>query len=175
LEIEQTIEQLEDLLETGSMLPWFGRRYVREEEFHRLVNQIRSALPQASSEASEITYQRERILNQAHEQAREILDQANHQALAQLEDARRSSEELVSQEHVVRQAHRNAEEILRQADQQAAAVRAETERWLLSLFARLDHEVGRVAATVAEARAAAEAQAGRVAPAAPPIMEAGGR
>ncbi len=168
MEIESLLGELEDLIEGGSMLPWFGRRYVREDEFHRLVNAIRHGLPKEISEAGEVTMQRDRILRQAHDQAREILDQANRQALGQLEEARLQCEALVAQENVVRQAQRTAEATVRQADQDAVAVRADTERWLQSLFTRLEHEVVRVNQAIAEARHATQVQATRSAPVAPP-------
>lgn len=161
MEIESLLGELEDLLEGGSMLPWFGRRYVREAEFHRLVNAIRHSLPKEITEAGEVTMQRDRILRQAHDQAREILDQANRQALQQLEEARVQCETLVANESIVRQAQRTAEATVRQADQDAAAVRADTERWLQSLFTRLEHEVGRMGQAVAEARHATQVAASR--------------
>ena len=161
IEIDQCLNELEDLVEGGSSVPWFGRRYVSEEQFHRIVNNIRHALPRSIAEAAEITTQRDEILATAREQAKEILDQAHSQAIQETERARTTADEMISRESVVREAGRRAEEMVRQADHEAASIRAETQVWLAGLFSRLENELGRIVEATTESKTALEAQLNR--------------
>ena len=92
MDIDRLLNELEDLIEGGSSVPWFGRRYVSEEDFHRLINAIRHDLPRSIAEAAEITSERDRILRQAQEQARDIIDQAHAAAGQALREAREQVE-----------------------------------------------------------------------------------
>lgn len=158
MDIDRLLNELEDLIEGGSSVPWFGRRYVSEEDFHRLINAIRHDLPRSIAEAAEITSERDRILRQAQEQARDIIDQAHAAAGQELREAREQVEEMLSQEAVVHAAKQRADEIVRSAEHEAASRRADIQAWSAALFARIEQEVNRAASTVAQSRAALESQ-----------------
>ncbi|MBD3177313.1 MAG: hypothetical protein GF320_19235 [Armatimonadia bacterium] len=158
MDIDRLLNELEDLIDAGSSVPWFGRRYVSEEDFHRLVNAIRHELPRSIAEASEITSERDRLLRQAQEQARKIIDEAHAAASEERREAREQVEQMLSQDSVVQAAAQRAEEITRRAEQEAASIRADTQAWVAALFARIENEVNRMAGTVAQSKAALESQ-----------------
>lgn len=158
MDIDRLLSELEDLINEGRSVPWFGRRYVSEEDFHRLINAIRHDLPRSIAEAAEITAERDRILRQAQEQAREIIDQAHAAAGQELREGREQVEQMLSQEGIVKAAVLRADEIVRTAEHEAASRRAETQAWSVALFSRLEQEIGRAASTVSQGKAALESQ-----------------
>lgn len=158
MDIDRLLNELEDLIDAGSAVPWFGRRYVSEEEFHRLINAIRHELPRSIAEAAEVMADRDRILRQAQEQAREIIDQAHAAAGQERREAREQIEKMLSEDGVVRAAQERADEIVRRAEHEAASIRADAQAWAAALFTRIEQEINRAASGVAQSKAALESQ-----------------
>lgn len=153
MEILRILEDLEALGEAGEK--WYTRvvpgliskTVIDAEQYFSLLHQLRSALPEEMTTASQVARDRERIVREAHEERAKILEAAREQA--QL---------LISNDELVRQAEQRAEEILGQARIDAEAVRAEAETWARGVVERLENYVGRIAATIDKTKKALVSQ-----------------
>lgn len=142
MEILQLLNELEALGERGEQhwycrFPLFGKTVLDAEEYFDLLSQLRASLPQEMTTASQITAEREAIIEEAHRERQKILDAAREQA--QL---------LISNDSLVLEAQARAKEIIKQARVEGDAVRAEAEQWARGIVERLENYVGRIAATV---------------------------
>lgn len=149
MDILTLIEELELMGEGGEkwytrIIPGFiGKSVMSAEEFFDLVHRLRSALPEEMSVANKVSRDRDRILQEAHEERAKILGASREQA--QL---------LISNDEIVKQAEQRADEILDEARVDAQAVRAEAETWARGIVERLDNYVNRISATVDKTRKA---------------------
>jgi len=149
MDILALIEELELMGEAGEkwytrIIPGFiGKSVMNAEEFFDLVHRLRSALPEEMNVASKVSRDRERILQEAHEERAKILGASREQA--QL---------LISNDEIVKQAEQRAGEVLDEARVDAQAVRAEAETWARGIVERLDNYVNRISATVDKTRKA---------------------
>ena len=149
MEILTLIEELEVMGEAGEkwytrFMPGFtGRTVLDAEEFFDLLHRLRSSLPEEMNVATQVSRERERILDEAHGERAKILDASREQA--QL---------LIASDEIARQAERRAEEIMDQARLDGEAIRAEAETWARGIVERLDNYVNRIAATIDKTRQA---------------------
>lgn len=142
MEIMQLINELEAMGEDGerhwyTRFPLFGKTVVEADEFYDLVSQLRSALPQEMTAASQITNERDQIIEEAHRERQKIIDSAREQA--QL---------LVSNDSLVIEAQNRSKEIIKAAQVEGDAIRAEAEQWARGIVERLENYISRIAATV---------------------------
>ncbi len=149
MDILALIEELEVMGEAGErwytrVIPGFiGKSVMNAEEFFDLLHRLRSALPEEMNVANQVSRDRERILQEAHEERAKILGASREQA--QL---------LVSNDEIAKQAEQRAEQILDEAHVDAQAIRAEAETWARGIVERLDNYVDRISATIDKTRKA---------------------
>lgn len=103
---------------------------VDEEEYLRLIDQMRISVPQEISRAREIEAEREAILAKAHEQAK-----------AMLEEARLQAERLVAEHTIMAQAQDRSAEILRHAYEDAETIRMEADAYALQVLEQLETQL----------------------------------
>ncbi len=149
MDILTLIEELELMGEAGEkwytrIIPGFmGKTVIDADEFFDRLRRLSEMLPEEMSVASKVSRDRERILQEAHEERAKILEASREQA--QL---------LISNDEIVKQAEQRAEEILDEARVDAQAIRAEAETWARGIVERLDNYVNRISATIDKTRRA---------------------
>lgn len=104
-ELLYNIDQLEDLVSNGKRVPMSHKVMVDEDEFIRLLDDIRTAIPMEIRDAQRLLKERERLVGEAQEQAARIVN-----------DAQRRASVLVSEHTVLAEAKQHAEEMLRAAE-----------------------------------------------------------
>ena len=149
MDILTIIEELELMGEGGEkwytrIIPGFmGKTVIDANEFFDRIRRLGDVLPEEMSVANKVSRDRDRILQEAHEERAKILGASREQA--QL---------LISNDEIVKQAEQRADEILDEARVDAQAVRAEAETWARGIVERLDNYVNRISATVDKTRKA---------------------
>lgn len=143
MEILRLLDELEDMAAAGER--WYcrflGRTVLDADDLFDLISQMRASLPQEMTEASQLARDRDRILEEAHEQRAKILEAAREQA--QL---------MTSNDELVKQAEAKAEEIVQEAEVEADHIRSEAEAWARSVVERLENYTNRIQATVARTK-----------------------
>jgi vacuolar-type H+-ATPase subunit H len=126
MDLEYLIDRLEELLDQSTRLPGTSWVVINEDEYLRLIDQMRISVPQEIKTARQIEAERDGILAAAQEQAE-----------AMIAAAREKSDQLVSEHVVLEQANERSDEVMSEAYQNAAAIRAEADAYALEVLARI--------------------------------------
>lgn len=136
IEILQLVDQLEAVLNRGWRVPFTSSLLVDEEECLRLIDQMRMSVPDEIRQAQRIIQQRDYILVQAEEQARQIISEA------QAKSASSSSLQSVLAEHeVVKAAQQRAASILAEARRRQEEMRKEADDYALNVLRELSRHL----------------------------------
>jgi hypothetical protein len=126
MDLEYLIDRLEELLDRSTRIPATSRVILNEDEFLRLVDQMRVSVPQEVRNARQIEADRDAILAAAQEQAE-----------AMISTARGKADELVSEHALVAQAQARAEQIVADAYDEGADIRADADAYALEVLERI--------------------------------------
>lgn len=139
MDVVYLLERLEELLSSGSRVPFSSRVLIDEQECLDVVDQIRHALPEELKMARQIVKEREQLIAEAHERANRILERA------ELQIAQR-----VDEHAVVRAAEERAQSLLRRAEQEAAEIRRQADDYAFRVLSSLDRRLRQVQHVVQE-------------------------
>ena len=110
-----------------------GKLLIDEAALRHIVEEMRAALPDQLHMGQRIAGERERILADAHAQARRIIDEAQDQANAK-----------VDEQGVVQAARQRAREIQAEAEKTAANLRTDTNQYVVNQFGALESRLIRL-------------------------------
>lgn len=137
MDIDYLIDQLESLRDRGIQVPLTKMVLIDEEQFLRLINQLRISVPKEVQEAKQLQQDRDRIIAQAQERAQNIVALAEQQA-----------EELVAEHGVAQRAEQRERSLLERAHQEADGVRAEADAYALRVLEELEEQLRNFQGTV---------------------------
>lgn len=106
------IDEVEDIVEAGTSLPFTNKVMVNKDELLDIVKEIRIKLPDEIKQAQWIKDERQRILADAQKDADTLISDAEYKL-----------EELVDQEEIIKVANGRAEEIITRAQSHAKEIR----------------------------------------------------
>lgn len=112
MDILDLIDEVEDVVEAGTSVPFTSKVMVDKEEILDLIKEIRIKLPDEIKQAAWIKEERQRILAEAQKDADNMINEANYKL-----------EEMVEDDEVLRVANQRAEEILSRAQISAKEIR----------------------------------------------------
>ena len=120
----ELIDGLDTLVATGKRVPIYpGRVLVNVEDFMRLVDELRGALPNEIRQARRVVQERQQILLDAQTEAEKIIAVAKERV-----------EYLVSDKGVTSEARVRGEDVLRRSREDAKASMSEIEHFALRIF-----------------------------------------
>jgi vacuolar-type H+-ATPase subunit H len=131
--MQTLIDELENLLNNAKRMPVGGKLLIDEAALRHLVEEMRAALPDELRVGQRIAGERDRILADARAQARRIIEDAQHQANAR-----------VDEQGVVQAARQRAREIQAEAEKTATHLREETDQYVINQFSALESRLIRV-------------------------------
>ncbi len=131
--MQSLVNELERLMQSASRLPVGGKLLIDEASLHRLVDEMRAALPDQQREAQRLASERERILADARAQARRIMEDAQAQGGIRLDD-----------QAVVVAARQRARDVTTEAEKAATQLRAEADQYILNQFTMMEARLIRV-------------------------------
>lgn len=112
MNVLKLIDEIEDIIEAGSGLPFSNKVMVDQSEILEIIKEIRIKLPDEIKQAAWIKDERQRILAEAQRDADTLM-----------EDAEYRLKELVDQDEVTKKASNRAEEIITKAQTNAKEIR----------------------------------------------------
>lgn len=112
MDVLKLLDEIEDIVEAGSGVPFSQKVMVDKLEILDMVNEIRIKLPDEIKQASWIKDERQRILADAQEDADNLLKDANFKL-----------EEIIDEHEVTKLAEERAQEILTKAKNNAKEIR----------------------------------------------------
>jgi vacuolar-type H+-ATPase subunit H len=128
---------LEELLSRGWHVPIVNKALVDEDEFLRLIDQMRISMPQEIKQAQQIQQDREQIIAQAQERAEYIIALAKDQA-----------DRLVGEHELLKRAQAEREAILAQATREAETIKTQADGYALDVLEDLGHNLDSFQTTV---------------------------
>ena len=87
IEILQLVDQLETLLNRSWRVPFTSNLLVNEQECLRLLDQMRTAIPEEIRQARRAISERDRLIAQAEEEGQRIISVAREQAMNSMDDS----------------------------------------------------------------------------------------
>lgn len=112
MDVLRLIDEIEDIVEAGSGIPFSHKVMVDQAEILEIVKEIRIKLPDEIKQAAWIKNERQRILAEAQKDANTLI-----------EDAEFKLKELIDQNEITKQANNKAEELIAKAQTNAKEIR----------------------------------------------------
>jgi vacuolar-type H+-ATPase subunit H len=123
MDVLKLIDEVEDIVEAGSSLPFSSRVMVDKDELLDIIKEIRIKLPDEIKQAAWIKEERERILSEARSDATTLLSEAEQKLEIMLEE-----------EGISKMANQRAEEIMNKAQTNAKEIRIGAMEYADNLF-----------------------------------------
>lgn len=126
MDILQIIEEIEDLLDEGSTVPFSKKVMIDTDEVFNHLQQIRLNLPGEIKQAQWINDEKERILAEAERDATSIKDDARREADRIINDAKETFNNMISENEITKSANKFAEEIVSKAEANAGILKTQS-------------------------------------------------
>lgn len=124
------LERLEELLSSGTGLPFTRRRLVDDEQCLAIIEQIRLNLPHEVRQARRINTERETLVEEAQARAAQIVRAAEADA-----------EERLQEHHLTRRAESRGHEVITQAERRAAQMQRDVDEYAYSVLSDLERQL----------------------------------
>ncbi len=131
MDILQLIEELEDVLDDASSIPLSKKVAIDPDEVFEIVKEIRASLPEEIRQAKWVNDERDRILQEANEQAQQLSEQAQQRVAESDKEMQQRFNELVNDHRITKEAQRRGEQMVENAQNQSRQIRE-------SVFAYVD-------------------------------------
>lgn len=112
MDIMQLIEEIEDIIEESSSIPFSGKVMIDKDEIFEIIKEIRIKLPDEIKQASWVKDEKQRILAEAQKEADTIIN-----------EAKTYLEELVDSNEVTKLAQERAGDIMTRSQSNAKEIR----------------------------------------------------
>lgn len=119
MDILYLLDRLEEVLSSGSRLPFTSRTLVDEEECLDILDQIRVAIPEELKAARRLTDERDQVLVEARSEADRLIRDAEQQVEGRISDHALVLEARQRGDQIEEEAQRQADQIRREADSYA--------------------------------------------------------
>ena len=137
IDLDYLIDRLEELLDHSTRIPMTSRVIIDEDEYLRMIDQMRISVPQEIKNARQVEAERDAILAEAQVKAEKMIAAAQERAAV-----------LAAEHSVLAQAETRAAEVLQEAYGQSAATRAEADAYALEVLEQLAEQLERFSRTV---------------------------
>ncbi|QQK07745.1 ATPase [Miniphocaeibacter halophilus] len=126
MDVLQIIEEIEDLLDEASTVPFSKKVMVDTDEVFHLLQQIRQGLPGEIKQAQWVNEEKDRILAEAERDASAIKDEANKEADKIINDAKETFNNMISEHEITKSANEFAEDIVSKAEENARVLKTQS-------------------------------------------------
>ena len=127
MEIFTLLENLEELIESGTKVPLSTKIMIDKEEVSEILEEIRMKLPDELKQAKWVKEERQRIIMDAQKEADQIVRETETKIIS-----------LVDDHEITRQALAQKEEIIESADKVAREITTGTREYADALLERLE-------------------------------------
>ena len=111
MEIFTLLETLEDILENSKNLPFTNKGMVDKEEMLEIIKEIRIKLPDELKQAKWVKEERQRILEDAHKEADDIVKEAETKIISMIDDHEITRQAMAQKEEIIESANKVSKEI----------------------------------------------------------------
>lgn len=111
MEIFTLLENLEELIENSSKVPFSSKVMVDKEELGEILEEIRLKLPDELKQAKRIKDERLNILNDAQKEAEELLKEAENKIIQMVDEHVITKQAIMQKEEIIENANKISKEI----------------------------------------------------------------
>ncbi|MDF2865251.1 MAG: hypothetical protein K0R72_60 [Clostridia bacterium] len=111
MEIFTLLENLEELVENSSKVPFSSKVMVDKEELGDILEEIRLKLPDELKQAKRIKDERLNIINDAQKESEELLKEAENKIIQMVDEHVITKQAIMQKEEIVENANRISKEI----------------------------------------------------------------
>ncbi|MCX8074681.1 MAG: ATPase [Clostridia bacterium] len=111
MEIFTLLENLEELLDVGTKVPFSSKVMVDREQLQEILEDIRLKLPDELKQAKWVKEERQRIIMDAQKEAESILKEAENKIISMVDEHTITKQALNQKEEIVENANRISREI----------------------------------------------------------------
>ncbi len=115
MKVLELLDEIEDIIDSSKSWPFQGKSIVDSSEILEIVKEIRVALPDEIQQAQWIKQERQRILDEAQKSYEDIMNKAQQQA-----------EALIENDDIVIRAKKRAEEIMNISEESCKNLKMQT-------------------------------------------------
>jgi len=141
MDILHLIDQLEAAVNNGWHIPLTSDVIVNEEELLRILDEMRSRIPQEVQQAKRLLQEKERILAQAREERERIVALAGEEAARLTEESEITKAATVRAQTIVERAKRDAESIRKGADDYVVEVLSNLQQQLEQILRTVNNGI----------------------------------
>lgn len=141
MEILKYVDQLEEIVDTASKVPFSSKVMVNVDEIFEVIDLIRENLPQELKEAQYALLEKDRMIAEAEAKAERELDNARKEARA-----------MVSEHEIVRHAQIEADAIMERSNQVALEVREGARSYANDVLYQIENSLDKALYTVKKSR-----------------------
>lgn len=111
MEIFTLLENLEELLESGTKVPFSSKVMVDVEELREILEDIRLKLPDELKQAKWVKEERQRIIADAEKEAENMLKEADNKIISLVDEHIITKQALAQKEEIIENANKVSREI----------------------------------------------------------------
>jgi len=137
IDILHLVDRLETLLSKSWRLPFTSNVVIQEDAFLDIIDQMRISIPEEVKQARRVTAERERLLEQAQEEADRIVALAQEQVGSLADD-----------HEIVKTAQARADEVMVRAQRSAETVRGDADTYVMETLSSLEEQLMMLLTTV---------------------------
>lgn len=142
MNVDELLDLMEETLEEGTAVPFSaGRRMVDVDKMRDIIDDVRANLPDEISQSKKIVEDRERIVQDAHQEAESIIKQAEDRAKL-----------LTSEQEITKRAQKRAVEILTTAQNQAREINKSAATYCETILKNSEETLARSIADIKNTR-----------------------
>ena len=142
MNVDELLDLMEETLEEGTAMPFSaGKRVVDVDKMRDIIDDVRANLPDEMRQSKKIVEDRERIVQDAHQEADAIIRQAEERAKA-----------ITSDQEIVKRAQKRAVEILTTAQNQGREISKSATTYCETILKNTEETMARSIADVKNTR-----------------------
>ena len=130
MEIFTLLESLEEILESGSKVPFSSKVMVDIDELRDILEDIRLKLPDELKQAKWVKEERQRIIEDAQKEADNIIQNAESKIVTMIDDSVITKKALAQKEEIIEYANKVSKEICTGTHEYANAILEKVEEVL---------------------------------------------
>ena len=137
MDIMRLVDDLEDLVNNGSRIPFTASVIVNEDDLYEIIDQMRASIPVEIKEARRTEAERQRILSRAKEEADRLVNMAKEKIMAAVDD-----------HEIIEAAKSHAKETIVQAEQEAWQLKIDSHTYVTDNLSELEETLLKLLTTV---------------------------
>ena len=152
MDILQLIDELEDVIDDASSVPFTKKVSVNPEDIYEIINDLRDALPEEIKEAKWVNEEKDRILKDAKTQADTLVNQAKSEVEQSYEAANRKYRDLVNENAITIEAKKQAAQIVTDAENIAHGITKNSLAYVDGMLVKTEEELKKLLQVIEENR-----------------------